>query len=335
MFNLESTVLIVIFLALIFNFVNGFHDTANAVATSIATRALTPESAIIISAILNFAGALSSTAVALTIGKGLVEPKFITQTILMAALIGAIFWNLITWYYGIPSSSSHALVGGLVGAMIVAQGVKAIILKGLIKIILALLISPVLGLAVGFIMMTIFFWIFRNANPNSSNNIFRKLQVFSSALTSFSHGSNDAQKTMGIITLALFSANYLKTFEVPFWVTLISSAALSLGTAIGGKKIIRTMGNKIFKLQPINGFASDLSSSFVILGATLIGAPVSTTHVVSSSIMGVGAAKRLRAVKWGVAQNIVMAWFLTIPLSAIMSAGIYFILNLFKLSLGS
>ena len=324
----EMLLYLVIFLALLFSFVNGFHDTANAVATSIATRALTPDRAVMISSLANFLGALSSTAVALTIGKGIVNPEAITQQLLVAALVSAILWNLITWYYGIPSSSSHALIGGLLGATLIAKGAQAIIAKGFYKVIISLFLSPIIGLIIGFSIMTIFFWIFRNADPNKSNNKFRKLQVFSSALISFSNGSNDAQKTMGIITLALFSASMIKTFEVPLPVTIASSLAMALGTATGGKKIIRTMGNKIFKIQPINGFASDLSSSIVILSATLFGAPVSTTHVVSSAIMGVGAAKRLRAVKWGVAQSIVTAWFLTIPFSAILGALTYLIIKI-------
>ena len=325
MFSTDILMYLVIVLSLLFNFINGFHDTANAVASSIGTRALTPDRAILISALFNLAGALSSTSVALTIGKGVVRAEMINQQILIAALSGAIIWNLITWYFGIPSSSSHALIGGLAGSVIVAEGTKAIIAKGFYKVLLSLIVSPLLGLFFGFTIMTLFFWIFRNANPKRSNRKFRRLQVLSSAMTAFSNGSNDAQKTMGIITLALFTAHRIDQFAVPLWVTLACSVAMALGTASGGQKIIKTVGNKIFKLQPVNGFAADLSSSTVILGATFLGAPVSTTHVVSSSIMGVGAAKRLRAVKWGVAQNIITAWFLTIPFSALIGAAIYFI----------
>lgn len=327
--TLSIIVIVVVIAALAFDYINGFHDTANAIATSVSTRALTPTQAILMSATLNFTGALFSTAVAKTIGKGIVNNSVVTQELVLAALLGAITWNLITWYFGIPSSSSHALIGGIIGAGIVAGGFAVLNLKGILdKIVLPLILSPIVGLTVGFTIMKLLQWIVRNKPHRQVNNRFRKLQVLSAAIMSFSHGSNDAQKSMGIITMALFSAHLLPTFEVPTWVILACATAMALGTAGGGWRIIKTMGNKIFKMEPINGFSADLSSSITILTATHFGAPVSTTHVSSSSIIGVGAAKRFSAVRWGVAQNIVVAWVLTIPFSALVAAICYKVLIL-------
>lgn len=325
MLSIGVLVAIVVILALAFDYINGFHDTANAIATSVSTRALSPRNAIILAASLNFLGAISGTAVAKTIGKDIVSPDLVTQPVIIAALLGAIFWNLLTWYYGIPSSSSHALIGGLVGAVVMGHGMAVLKAKGLIKILTALIVSPILGLCLGFLIMTILYFIFGLLSPSKVNKGFRKLQVLSAAMAAFSHGSNDAQKSMGIITMALFSAGFISEFKVPFWVIFACATAMGLGTASGGWRIIRTMGGKIFKMEPINGFSADLTSSIVIYSATALGAPVSTTHVVSSSIMGVGAAKRFSAVKWPLAQQIVTAWILTIPSTALVSAALYFL----------
>jgi len=330
MYSLGLLVL-VIALALFFDYVNGFHDTANAIATSVSTKALAPRDAVTLAAVLNFLGALSGTGVAKTIGKGLVAPQLVTGPVLVAALTGAIFWNVFTWYFGIPSSSSHALIGGVVGAVVAGLGFSSVNWVGFKGILAALIFSPVVAFVLGSIIMTILFWIFKDTSPAKINNNFRRLQVLSACMAAFSHGSNDAQKTMGIITMALFSAGYLGTFHVPLWVMLACATAMALGTAAGGWKIIRTMGGKIFRIEPINGFAADFTSSCVIYGATLLHAPVSTTHVVSSSIMGVGAAKRFKGVRWGIAQQIVTAWLLTIPSSGIVSYLIYELLGFFHL----
>lgn len=321
---------LVVTLALIFDFINGFHDTANAIATSVSTKALSPRAAIVVAATLNFAGALSGTAVANTIGKSIVPPDLITPLVLICALIGAIFWNLFTWYFGIPSSSSHALIGGLIGAVIGAVGSQYVLWSGFAKILVGLLTSPVIGLIAGSLVMTILFWIFKNAAPARVNNQFRKLQVLSACMASFAHGSNDAQKSMGIIAMVLVSASIIPEFYVPLWVKVACALSMSVGTAFGGWKIIRTMGGKIFRIEPINGFAADATSATVIYAASLMGAPVSTTHVVSSSIMGVGAAKRLKGVRWNIARQIIMAWFVTIPSSALVAIVVY---NIFKILL--
>ncbi len=330
---MSSLVLIglVVLLALIFDFINGFHDTANAIATSVSTKAISPRTAILIAATLNFVGALSGTAVANTIGKSIVPPDLITPLVLMCALIGAIFWNLFTWYFGIPSSSSHALIGGLVGAVIGAVGTDKVLWAGFIKILAGLLTAPVVGLVAGSLVMTVLFWVFRQASPARINNQFRKMQILSACMASFAHGSNDAQKSMGIIAMVLVSASILPEFYVPLWVKVACALAMSAGTAFGGWKIIRTMGGKIFRIEPINGFAVDATSAAVIYGASLLGAPVSTTHVVSSSIMGVGAAKRLKGVRWNIARQIIIAWFVTIPSSALVSILVYNLIKIFDI----
>ncbi|ADI01466.1 MAG TPA: inorganic phosphate transporter [Syntrophothermus lipocalidus] len=330
MFSL-ALLLLVIALALLFDYVNGFHDTANAIATSVSTKALTPRGAIMVAAGLNFLGALSGTGVAKTIGKGLVAPEVVTGQVLVAALSGAIFWNIFTWYSGIPSSSSHALIGGVVGAVVAGLGFSSVNWSGFKEILAALILSPVVAFTLGSVIMTILFWIFKDTSPAKINNNFRRLQVLSACMAAFSHGSNDAQKTMGIITMGLVSAGYLRSFDVPLWVIIACAMAMALGTAAGGWKIIRTMGGKIFRIEPINGFAADFTSSCVIYGATLLHAPVSTTHVVSSSIMGVGAAKRFKGVRWGIAQQIITAWLLTIPSSGVVSYMIYKLLGIFPL----
>ncbi|NLV22201.1 MAG: inorganic phosphate transporter [Syntrophomonadaceae bacterium] len=322
MFSLTWVIAIVI-LALIFDYINGFHDTANAIATSVSTKALSPRAAIMVAATLNFLGALSGTAVAATIGKGIIKPEVVTPQIICAALIGAIFWNVFTWYFGIPSSSSHALIGGLVGAALVGFGPSEVSWNGFVRIFSGLLTTPVIGLVVGSIIMYLLFWIFKKSSPAKTNRQFRRLQIITACMASFAHGSNDAQKTMGIITMSLVSAGILISFEVPLWVKIACAMAMAAGTAMGGWKIIRTMGGKIFRIEPINGFAADFSSSLVIFVSSKLGVPVSTTHVVSSSIMGVGAAKRMKGVRWNIAKQIVIAWFITIPLSGVVAAIVY------------
>ncbi|WP_027398344.1 inorganic phosphate transporter [Anaerovorax odorimutans] len=327
-----STVLIcVIIFSLIFEFINGFHDTANAIATSVYTRALTAKNAIIMAAVMNFIGALVSEKVALTISKGLVDIK-LEQYVILAALIGAIIWNLITWILGIPSSSSHALIGGLLGATIVfTASTEHVIWTGVLhKVVIPLFSSPVVGFLVGFILMTTLFNIFQNWSQNHVNKVFLKLQILSAALVAYSHGNNDAQKTMGIITLALISGGVLNsTSGVPLWVKISCAITMALGTSIGGWKIMKTMGNSVTKLQPANGFAAQTASALVIEAASFIGAPVSTTQVITTSIMGVGSAKRFSAVKWGIAQNIVVAWIVTLPITMILGGFIVFIFQLF------
>ncbi|HZJ84359.1 MAG TPA: inorganic phosphate transporter [Syntrophomonadaceae bacterium] len=328
MFSIYLVVAVVI-LALCFDYVNGFHDTANAIATSVSTKALSPRQAIVIAATLNFLGALSGTAVAATIGRNIVLPELITPSLLIAALLGAIFWNLFTWYFGIPSSSSHALIGGLSGGAIAAFGFFAVNWEGFIKILVGLIAAPIVGLIAGSLVMTLLFWLFKNASPAQTNNKFRKLQVISASMASFAHGSNDAQKSMGIITMVLLSGGLISTFHVPLWVKIACALAMAAGTAAGGWKIISTMGGKIFRIEPINGFAADFTASLTIYSASLMGAPVSTTHVVSSSIMGVGAAKRLRGVRWNIARQIVIAWFITIPFSAFVAILAYNLITIF------
>jgi len=326
MFSIALVVLVIGF-TLIFDFINGFHDTANAIATSVSTKAISPHRAIMIAGVLNFAGALSGTAVAATIGKSIVAPELVTPVVLIAALVGAIFWNLFTWYFGIPSSSSHALIGGLTGAVIAGFGIDYVKWYGFWKIFAGLIIAPVVGLIAGSLVMTLLFLIFKGSSPARINNNFRKLQILSACMASFAHGSNDAQKSMGIITMALVSGGLLAAFQVPIWVKVACALSMACGTAVGGWKIIRTMGGKIFRIEPINGFAADFTSSVVIYSASLFGAPVSTTHVVSSSIMGVGSAKRFKGVRWHIAIQIVIAWFITIPSSALVAILTYNLLQ--------
>jgi inorganic phosphate transporter, PiT family len=324
--------LVVLALAVLFDYINGFHDTANAIATSVSTRALKPEHAILMSATANFVGALTGTAVAKTIASGLATTPdgAAGQTIVAAALVGAILWNLLTWRLGIPSSSSHALIGGLLGAVIASVGVEAIKLEGVRdKVLLPLVLSPVLGIAIGFTFMVVLLNVFRRAHPQRLNERFRRLQVLSAAYMAFSHGSNDAQKTMGIMTLALFTAGVIPNQDIPLWVILLAASAISLGTAAGGWRIIRTMGQRVVKLDPVHGFAAETTAASIIFAASHFGMPVSTTHVISSAIMGVGASDRLSAVRWGVAGNIVIAWILTIPASALAAALAFVILDVF------
>lgn len=323
-----SLIILVVVLALTFDFINGFHDTANAIATCVSTRAIRPGVAIIGTAILNFLGAMISTGVAKTIGGDIVtSASMVNEVIIVAGLIGAIIWNLVTWWFGMPSSSSHALIGGIIGAVIISVGVSALNGWGIVKIVLSLVISPVAAMVCGYILMKIVFAICHSYKPARVNLTANRLQIISAALMAFSHGSNDAQKSMGIITLALLSGGFIGTLEVPDIVKLLCAAAMAAGTSVGGWKIIRTVGGKIFKMHPIHGFAADLNSSLVIFSATLLHLPVSTTHVVSGSIMGVGSAERIKAVHWDVARQMVTAWVMTIPCTALMGALAYLVVH--------
>lgn len=305
--------LCVIVLALLFDFINGFHDTANAIATSVSTRVLTPKVAVLMAAFLNMIGALSGTAVAKTVGAGLVQAVSITQVTIISALIAAIVWDLITWYLGLPTSSSHAILSGVVGAAIATSGFSVIITKGVYKVLIGLFLSPLIGFILSIFLMYFLMWLFKKSTPTLVSNLFGRLQVLSAAYMAFSHGSNDAQKTMGIITMALVSYYQLPDFHVPIWVIVLCATAMACGTAAGGWRIIKTLGMKLVQLRPIHGFAAETAAATVIEVASRIGLPLSTTHVISSTIMGVGASKRFSAVRWGIGKNIVMAWVLTLP----------------------
>ncbi len=320
-------IIAVIVLALIFDFLNGIHDSSNIVATMISSRALSPKFALGMTAIANFVGPfIFGVAVAETIGHEVVISAAISIEVILAALTSAIIWNLLTWFLGFPSSSSHALVGGIIGAVLIGAGADAILLSGLLKILIALFTSPILGLLFGYLILRLVTIISWNASPGV-NTFFKRSQLITSLALALSHGTNDAQKTMGIITLALVTGGVLKVFEVPIWVVVICAAMIALGTAIGGWRLIRTLGGKFYRIRPMDGFTSQLASAVVILGASLFGGPVSTTQVVSSSIMGVGAAERMNKVRWGVAQEIAVAWILTIPATAIVAAGFYWIFS--------
>jgi inorganic phosphate transporter, PiT family len=318
----------VIVLALIFDFINGFHDTANAIATSVSTRVLSPKVAVLMAAVLNMAGALSGTAVAKTVGAGLVQAVSITQVTVISALMAAIIWDLITWYFGLPTSSSHAILSGLVGAAIATSGFNVIIMKGVYKVLAGLLLSPLIGFILSISLMSFLMWLFRKSTPTLVSSLFGRLQVVSAAYMAFSHGSNDAQKTMGIITMALVSYYQLTDFHVPFWVVIVCATAMAFGTAAGGWRIIKTLGVRLVQLRPIHGFAAETAAATVIEVASRIGLPLSTTHVISSTIMGVGASKRFSAVRWGVGGNIVLAWVLTIPACIVLAWIICSILHL-------
>ena len=319
---------LVIVLALAFDFINGFHDTANAIATCIATRSLSPRIAIIMSAFLNFVGAMVSTGVAKTIGGEIVtSPQMVDSTVLIAALFAAIVWNLFTWKIGMPSSSSHALIGGVLGAVTISYGTGAINGNGVFMIVAGLIGSPVIAMFSGYVIMTLLFILFRNVGRSKVYYISLHIQSLSAAVMAFSHGSNDAQKCMGIITLALLSGGYIGELEVPFLVKIACAFAMCAGTSVGGWRIIRTVGNKIFRLEPVNGLAADINSALTIFTATFLHLPVSTTHVVTGSIMGVGWAKRFRAVHWNVAYSMVGAWVMTIPSTAAVGALVYILIR--------
>ncbi len=327
-----SLLICVIITALVFDYINGFHDAANAIATVVSTGVLPIRTAVLIAGVLNFVGAITGTAVAKTIASGFADPAIVTQSVVLAALIGACIWNLITWWYGIPSSSSHALIGGLAGAVVAKAGTAAFRWSALYeKVLIPLVASPLLGFTVAFILMIGLLWIVRNRTPKTVHKASRRLQLASACTMAFAHGSNDAQKSMGIITLALLAfvhgghggnlpAWFLpKGDHVPTWVIVACAGAIALGTMAGGQRIIKTMGSKIIRITPIQGFAAETAGALTILGASHFGVPVSTTHVINACIMGVGASKRVSAVRWGVAGNILTAWVLTLPLSAAMA----------------
>jgi PiT family inorganic phosphate transporter len=323
-------VLIVIFIALIFDFLNGFHDSANSIATIVSTQVLSPQKAVLFAAFFNFVAAFTlDVNVAKTIGNGIVNLNEVDIYVIAAGLLGAIIWNLITWYYGIPVSSSHALVGSYGGAAVIKLGFGALIISGWIKIIAFIFIAPLIGFIFGILNMFITTWIVKNQKPRKVDKIFRRLQLVSAGLYSFGHGTNDAQKTMGIIVGVLVAANYLDHFYVPFYVVLLCHFAIAMGTMFGGWRIVKTMGMKITKLRPIGGFCAETSGAITLIGTALMGIPVSTTHTITGAIVGVGSLNRVSAVRWGVAGKIVWAWILTIPLSALCGALIYLVVKQF------
>jgi PiT family inorganic phosphate transporter len=317
-----------IFIALLFDYINGFHDAANSIATVVSTRVLTPGKAVIWAAFFNFVAAFTfGTAVARTVGAGMINIEIVTFAVIFSGLAGAIVWDLITWYYGLPTSSSHALIGGYAGAAVAKAGFAAIIPSGWTKTLLFIVLSPMLGMALGLTLMTAIYWIFRWVPPSRVDRWFRRAQLVSAAAFSLNHGANDAQKTMGIIAGVLLAAGYIQTFHIPFWVVLSAHAAIGLGTLAGGWRVIHTMGSKITKLQPVGGFAAETSAAAAILIATQTGVPVSTTHAITGAIVGVGATRRLSAVRWGVAGQIIWAWILTIPMAFAIGAGTYLALR--------
>ncbi len=325
-----TLVIIIILIALVFDFLNGFHDSANSIATIVSTRVLTPRKAVVWAAFFNLVAAfLFDVHVARTLGKGLVELNAVTQYVIMSGLIGAIVWNIITWYYGLPTSSSHALMGGYAGAAIVKGGFGTIIFGGWTKTLLFLFLAPFMGMVMGFLLMLLLMWIFHDRPSAKINQKFKKFQLFSAALYSLGHGTNDAQKTMGIITGLLVTAGFLKEFHVPFWVILLSHFAIAMGTLFGGWRIVKTMGQKITKLKPSGGFCAETAGGITLLLTAWGGIPVSTTHTITGAIMGVGATKRLSGVRWGVAGNIMLAWVMTIPASALVGAVSYWIVSIF------
>ena len=322
-----TLVIILVILAIGFDYLNGFHDSANIVATIISSRALSPRWALALTAVAEFCGPfLFGVAVAKTIGEGIVDPALVSMQVILAALGSAIVWNIFTWFFGIPSSSSHALIGGLIGAIATGVGWQALQAEGILKIFIALFLSPLLGLVVGYLVTRLVFFLARNAHPRI-NIFFRNAQVVTGIGLALSHGANDAQKTMGIITMGLVVSGSLTSFEVPLWVIAVSAGAIALGTATGGYRLIRTLGSKFYKIRPVHGFSTQLSAASVILGAALLGGPVSTTQVVSSAIAGVGAAERVNKVRWGVLGNIAVAWLFTIPATAGVSALLYLLIK--------
>jgi PiT family inorganic phosphate transporter len=327
---MDSTLLFVVFIvavALAFDFINGFHDAANSIATVVSTRVLSPQQAVVWAAFFNFAAVFFvGVQVAKTVGTGIINVQIVDNFLILSALIGAITWNLITWWLGLPSSSSHALIGGLIGAGLVKGGMDVLVWWGIIKTTLFIVISPTVGLILGFLIMIVVLNLSHDKSVRRADQIFRRLQLFSAAIYSLSHGMNDAQKTMGIITMVLFSAGYITgSFHVPLWVIISSYTFISLGTMAGGWRIVKTMGTKITKLAPMGGFCAETAAALSIIGATIGGIPVSTTHTIAGAIVGVGATKRLTAVRWGVAGNIIWAWILTIPMSALIAALSYFV----------
>jgi phosphate/sulfate permease len=325
--GLFLALVVIVVVALAFDYTNGFHDAANAIAVAVSTKALTPRIALALAAVMNLIGALISTSVAATVGSGIIEPPTGAGglQVVFAALIGAITWNMITWYYGLPSSSSHALIGGLVGAALAAQ--ESVQWLGILdKVVIPMILSPLVGFLLAYLLMLAILWSFRRRNAHRTERGFRRAQIVSSAAMAFGHGTQDAQKTMGIITLALVTSGHLSSFEVPLWVILASALAISAGTYAGGFRIIRTMGRRIIQLTPAGGFAAQTTASSVMIAtATVLAVPVSTTHVTTASVMGSGATRRLSAVRWGVAGNIMVAWVLTLPAAGFVAAVAYFI----------
>jgi len=322
-----ALVAIVIVVALVFDYINGFHDAANSIATVVSTRVLSPGKAVIWAAFFNFAAAfVFGTAVAKTMGAGMIDIAAVTTSVILAGLIGAIVWDLITWYYGLPTSSSHALIGGYAGAAIARAGTGVLIPSGWTKTLLFIVLAPGIGFALGFTFMVAILWLFRGFAPSRVDRWFRRLQLISAALYSLGHGANDAQKTMGIMAGALYAGGFISTFDIPFWVEMIAYTAISLGTLSGGWRIIHTMGTKITRLQPVGGFAAEAAGAVSIFTATSMGVPVSTTHTITGAIVGVGATRRLSAVRWGIAGQIVWAWILTIPASALIASVTFYVL---------
>ena len=326
--TVSLSLILLIALALAFDFMNGFHDAANSIATVVSTGVLKPWQAVLWAAFFNIVAVLVvHLGVAATVGKGIIDPAFVDNRLIFGALVGAIAWNLITWYYGIPSSSSHALIGGMIGAALAKAGTEPLLAKGIIKTASFIFISPMMGMIFGASIMLLVSWLFFRQTPKRVDKWFRRLQLVSSAAYSMGHGANDAQKTMGIIAVVLFAAGYIQTFYIPFWVVLAAHTAIGLGTLAGGWRIIHTMGSKITKLQPVGGFAAEMGAATALMIATLTGVPVSTTHAITGSIVGVGATRRLSAVRWGVARQIVWAWVLTIPAAFAIGAGSYMLLR--------
>jgi len=322
-------VVALIFVALLFDYINGFHDVANSIATVVSTRVLSPGKAVIWAAFFNFVAAFTfGTAVARTVGSGMIDIHVVTFAVIFGGLAGAIIWDLITWYFGLPTSSSHALIGGYAGAAVAKAGWIAVVPSGWTKTLIFIVLSPLIGMVLGLLLMTAIMWLFRWMPPSRVDRWFRRAQLVSAAFFSLNHGANDAQKTMGIIAGVLFTAGYIPRFEIPFWVVLIAHTAIGLGTLAGGWRIIHTMGSKITKLIPVGGFAAETGAALSILIATQTGVPVSTTHAITGSIVGVGATRRLSAVRWGVARRIVWAWLLTIPAAFLLAAGAYTLLRL-------
>jgi inorganic phosphate transporter, PiT family len=325
-----SIIIVIIVVALVFDFINGFHDAANSIATVVSTRVLSPLQAVAMAAFFNFIAVVTfGTGVAKTVGSGMVDLNVVTYAVILSGLIGAITWNLITWYFGLPTSSSHALFGGYGGAAVAKAGFSAIIVAGWTKTIIFIVLAPLIGLTVGLIVMTSIYWLFQHSTPSRVDRWFRRLQLVSASAYSLMHGANDAQKTMGIITGALVTGGFLEKFDVPPWVEVMSYTAIGLGTLSGGWRIIKTMGTKITKLTPAGGFAAETGAAVAIFTATQLGVGISTTHTITGAIVGVGATRRLSAVRWGVAGQILWAWILTIPASATIGALCYFVGNLF------
>jgi inorganic phosphate transporter, PiT family len=323
----HTLVIVVVVAALVFDYINGFHDAANSIATVVSTRVLKPGQAVVWAAFFNFAAIfIFGTAVAKTMGSGMIDLKVVTGAVVLGGLIGAIVWDLITWYYGLPTSSSHALIGGYAGAAVAKAGPAAILVSGWTKTLLFIVLSPLIGLGLGFGIMVVIFWLCRRTAPSRVDSLFRRLQLVSAALFSLGHGANDAQKTMGIIASALFAGGYIATFEIPLWVELAAYTAIAAGTLSGGWRIIHTMGSKITRLQPVGGFAAETAGAVSLFVASSMGVPVSTTHTITGAIVGVGSVRRMSAVRWGIAGQIVWAWVLTIPASAIISAATYYLL---------